>query len=125
MSLNVPPHEGKKSILAIALAGGDSITVAAKKAGYSRKQANRIALEPGFQSEVSRFRGRILDRAAGKLIRATISAVDTLAKLIKQGTKEDGVRLQAAKIALEAALRVRELLDHEQRLTALESKNGR
>ena len=58
-------------------------------------------------------------RAIGKLVDSMASAADTLGYLSRRG-KCEATRLSAARVVLELASRLRETVELEQRITALE-----
>jgi hypothetical protein len=68
---------------------------------------------------VSQLRGRVFDRATGRLCREAGKAADVLASLLD--SEDEGVRHRAAKTILETASRLRDAGELERRLLDLET----
>lgn len=109
------------AVLTLALARGASYSEAAVAAGVGVRTVVRRMQNPAFRAEVERVRSAMLGIAMGKLTAAVAGAVDTLADLLHPGTLSS-VRRGAADSILGHALRLREHLDHEERLAALEAR---
>ena len=73
-------------------------------------------------TSLSDLRGQVLDRAVGKLSEASTAAADTLRALLDADSET--VRLGAGRSILELGARLREALELEARLAALEQKLG-
>lgn len=104
-----------------ALAAGEPLAVVAQRAGVSRRTIQRWQTEPAFAAEVRAFRARILDDTAGRLAAAASDAVATLADLVTDEEQPGHVRVKAGDVLLRALLPVREHVDLEQRLAAIEA----
>lgn len=104
-----------------ALARGDCQTMAAQRAGCSVTTIRRRLDDPTFRERVERFRIEMLDAAAGKLGAKVEQAVTTLSELMAQTMPPAG-RLGASRAVCDFALRIRESLSWERRLTALEDR---
>jgi hypothetical protein len=90
--------------------------------GISERTIRRwLDSDPTFPQLVSSIRARALERAAGMLARGSAQAVRTLRDLMDP-SKPDTVRLSAARAWLDSVLRVRELVEIEARLVALEER---
>jgi hypothetical protein len=109
-------------VLAAALAGGQSLRDGAVTAGLSARTANRRWAEPAFRRRVAELRSGAIEQATGKMADSMAEAASTLRALLK--AQSEAVRLGAAKAALELGLKLRENLDLEQRLAALEKHLG-
>jgi hypothetical protein len=112
---------GRKSAdaaLALALAAGLAVEAAAGQAGVSARTAYRRWADPAFQQRVAELRADMVQRALGKLADGAAAAVDTLRKLLQ--AKADTVKLGAARSILEQCNKLREAVELEQRLQALE-----
>jgi hypothetical protein len=101
------------------LAAGLTVEAAAHKAGISPRTAHRRLAEPDFRRRVTQARAAMVERALGKLADGAAEAVDTLRKLMHKA-KAESVRLAAARAMLELGNRLREAVELEQRLAALE-----
>ncbi len=110
---------GKETRLVFALAAGACATVAARKAGCSRRTVFRRLKDPEFLRAVGARRGQILSRATCRLARTSTQAVDTLQKLLDDGNP--GVRRMAAKSLLDSLARLSDLAEVEERLAELEA----
>ena len=109
------------AVLTLALARGASYSEAAVAAGVGERTVVRRMQNPAFRAEVERVRSAMLGIAMGRLTAAVAGAVDTLADLLHPETLSS-VRRGAAHSILGHALRLREHLDHEERLAALEAR---
>lgn len=114
---------GRKSadeILAAELAAGRTIRAAAAAAGVSERTAARRLTDPAFKRQVTELRGRMVNRAAGKLAAGMSAAAGVLRKLLAS-TDED-VRHKAAVKVLELSLKVSEVAELEKRIEELEAR---
>jgi hypothetical protein len=106
--------------LLLALAGGQTVRDAARAAGVGERTAGRRLAEPGFRRRVAELRAEMVQRALGKLTDALTEAADTLRQLLK--AQAESVRLGAARSLLELTVKVRESVELEARLQALEAE---
>jgi hypothetical protein len=106
--------------LILALASGKTVRDAAEAAGVAERAATRRWGDPNFRRKVVARRAELLDRATAKLADAATEAVEVARQLLK--ANGDTVKLGAARTLLEQAVKFREHLDLEQRLTALEER---
>jgi hypothetical protein len=84
----------KKMNLALAVAGGESITARAKENGVSERTAQRWAQDRNVRREVDACRRRALNQAIGRLTGMAMNAVDGIAHLAKEADSES-VQLRA------------------------------
>ncbi len=110
------------SDLILSLARGKTVREAAESAGIGERTAHRRLSEPVFLQLVQETRAEMMTRAMGKLADASIDPVETLVTLLK--AESENVRLGAARTILEAGPRLRELVESETRLAALERQVG-
>ncbi|WP_155059735.1 hypothetical protein [Streptomyces blattellae] len=102
-----------------ALAQGEPTSAAAKAAGVSTRTVERWCTDPAFALEVRDMRTELLSTAVGQLAAGAAEAVTALRAAL---VDDDGRnRVQAARTLLDACLSLRESLDLEQRLAALEA----
>jgi molybdenum-dependent DNA-binding transcriptional regulator ModE len=106
-----------------ALAAGSSVKQAAQAAGLSERTVYRRLANTGFQQRLSAIRDELITAALGELVGCASKAVATLRGLLE--ARDERVQLQAAKVLLEQALRLREAVALEQRLAALERRAER
>jgi hypothetical protein len=107
--------------LLLTLACGATAEAAARQAGVSERTVyNRLA-DPAHRGRLQAVRADVLARAAGALTAAATEAVRTLLDLQKPSVPP-ATRLGAARAVLELGLRVREAVDLEARIAALEAQ---
>ncbi|MEU7183075.1 MULTISPECIES: helix-turn-helix domain-containing protein [Streptomyces] len=108
----------------VALARGATSEEAARESGVSGRTVRRWMEDPDFSIEVRDTRTEILSSAVGQLAAGAAEAVTALRAAL---VDDDGRnRVQAARTLLDAVLSLRESLDLEQRLAALEAdEDGR
>ncbi|MGA5339026.1 hypothetical protein ACPCK3_07405 [Streptomyces griseoincarnatus] len=103
----------------LALARGDTSEEAAREAGVSGRTVRRWAEDPDFQAEVRAVRTEMLQHAVGQLAAGAIEAVTALRDALKDADGRN--RVQAARTLLDAVLALRESLDLEERIAAIEA----
>jgi AcrR family transcriptional regulator len=108
-------------MLLLALACGATVEAAANKAGLSQATVYRRLQDPEFKARLQEVRSDMVKRTAGTLTAASTEAVKTLLSL-QQTAVPHAVRLGAAKAVLEIGIKMREVADMEERLTALEQQ---
>ena len=106
-------------LLAVAVAGGQTVKAAAESCSCSERQGYRISATPEFKSRVSAIRAEMTSQAVGELSAAASEAVTTIRELLAS-TNEPPVRLNAAKAILNALGPLSELGELRSRLDALE-----
>jgi len=107
--------------LLMGLACGATVDNAARQAGISAATAYRRLADPDFGQRLQKMRGDMVSRTAGTLTAAASEAVRTLLELLKNPTSS-AVRLGAARAVLEIGMKLREVSDLEERLSALEQQ---
>src|SRR5262245_43947309 len=107
-------------VLAQTPAAGALISVAARQAGVSERTAYRRLQDDAFRAQVAAIRHEMVERAAALLTAAGTDAVETLRELARMG-QTDSVRLGSAKAIIELGVRLREAVELEERLTAVEA----
>ena len=113
------PHPNDSLLLNLAC--GATIEAAAQKAGLSARTAFRRMADPDFQRQLQELRAEMLGRVGGMLTAASLEAVKTLIALQAANTPS-AVRLGAARAILELGMKVREVNELSQRLSALEAQ---
>jgi hypothetical protein len=106
--------------LLVALAGGRTVREAARAAGIGERTATRRLADPAFRRRLAELRAEMVEQALGRAAKAMSAAADTLRKLLQ--AQRESVRLGAARALLELTPRLRESVELEQRLLALEAK---
>src|SRR5262245_54148746 len=112
----------KQEAAALALAAGATLDEAARESGAgSRTIRTWLHDQPAFSRRVTELRGEMTARALGKLVDGMASAADTLGYLCRKG-KSEQVRLGAARALLELGIKLRETVELEARIAALEAE---
>ena len=114
-------RHNRDTVIVEALARGEGQTATATLVGCSVSTIRRRLDDVAFRDRVERFRAETLDAAAGKLGATVTKAVTTLESLLSSETPP-AVRMASAKALVEFALRTREALSWEKRLTDLEAR---
>src|SRR5262249_50332884 len=109
---------------ALALASGATVRDAAAAAGIGERTATRRWADPVFRLRVSGLRAEMVARSLGRMADGMSEAADVLRALLDAGTPP-AVRLGAARSLLEWGVRLRESVDLEARLLALEEEVNR
>jgi hypothetical protein len=111
--------------LALALAAGDSIADAAGKAGLSERTVYRRLADPAFRQRTQTLRGEMIGRALGRMADGMAEAGDVLRTLLGPDVPPS-VRLGACRAMLELGVKLRDSVELESRLSALEARtNGK
>jgi len=107
--------------LLLALACGATVEGAARQAGFSERTVYRRLANPAFRRRVQEVRADMVQRAAGALTAASTESIKTLLALQQSGVPP-ATRLGAARAVLEIGIRLREVVDLETRIAALEDR---
>ena len=108
----------KQERVALLIAAGRTIKGAARASDVGERTAHEWLADSEYRAFVGQLRGRILNRAVGRLSRATNEAVGELVRLLKDESAT--VRLRAATAILDGAVRMREHVELDDRLAHLE-----
>lgn len=108
-----------------ALLTSKTFTEAANKAGISRRTLARYVDTPEFKAAMRAEQARALGGANTALMQATREAVGVLYGVISNPEEQTSNRVNAARIVLEKALTYTEIVDHEERLAALEASHDK
>jgi hypothetical protein len=110
----------KQEAAAVALASGCTIEVAARECSAAvRTIKTWLADVPEFRQRIDGLRADMTKQALGRLVDSMTSAADTLGYLSRKA-KSENVRLNAARAVLEMGVKMRETVELEERLAALE-----
>jgi hypothetical protein len=113
---------GKQLRAIDALMTGATIADAATAAGVGLRTLYRWRTMPIFRRELQTRASDSLEDTARAMTATMSDAPATIAAIMSDDTMPAGVRLNAAKIALENGLRLMELTQLMQRLEALEAR---
>lgn len=114
-------HRGRQSadeLLAVALASGQTVRAAAVATGIGEKTAHRRWADLAFQRHVSELRGEMVGRACGQLADGMTAASTKLRQLLD--ATDERVALSAARSILELGIKLRDAVELETRIAALE-----
>src|SRR5690348_7999316 len=113
------PRKKAEDALLLALACGATVENAARQCGLCERTVYRRLEDPDFSQRLRQLRADMVQRTAGALTAASTESVRTLLELQKAAAPP-AVRLGAARSVLEIGIKLREVADLEERLTALE-----
>ena len=113
-------HRADESLIA-SLVAGVTVQEAASRAGVGQRTAFRRLNDPRFRRLLAETKGRMLETVSTRLVASAGAACEELERLLKKAESES-VRLGAARTILEQVLRMRELVEIDQRLLALEQR---
>lgn len=115
------PLTPKQEAAALALAGGATIGQAARRARAGERTVKTwLHDQPAFGRRVTELRAEMTERALGRLVDGMTSAADTLRGLL--AAESEMVRLSAARAVIEIGNKLRETVELEQRIAALEAR---
>ena len=104
-----------------ALLEHKSVGEAAASIGVGERTLYRWLADPTFRQALSAAEGDLLDVATRRLLSLQDAAISTFAGMLSDDNEASAtVKLRAAQAVLDYLLKLRELRDIEQRLTALE-----
>ncbi len=103
-----------------ALLSAASVVEAARVAHVGERTLFRWLTEPIFRAALSEAEGALLDSATRRLLGLQDTAIETFENILKDEEASQAIRLRAATAVLDYLLKLRELRNVEQRLTALE-----
>ncbi len=103
-----------------ALLSEQTIASAANQVGISEVTLRRWLKQPDFLAAYRATRREVVEKAVAQLQQSSWAASTTLLKLLVSSS--DSVRLRAAVAILDHAAKGVELIDFEERLSALEQK---
>jgi hypothetical protein len=106
-------------LLAVRVAGGETIADAAKEIHCSRSHAYTLSGNPEFRQRVAEIRTAAVAAAVGRLSDAACQAVATLRELL-DAANEPSIRLNASKAILAALPTMTEFGELRKRIDDLE-----
>jgi predicted transcriptional regulator len=113
----------KQEAVALALAAGKTIREAAAECAAGERTIKRwLAERPDLARRATVLRGEMVNRALGKMADGMTAAADTLRTLLN--TEAESIRLGAARSLLELGTKLRESVELEARLQALEARQS-
>lgn len=110
----------RQEAVALGVAAGLSLAAAARKSNVGVPTVKHWSASiPAFRRRIQELRSELTFQALGRLVDSMAAAADTLAFLSRKG-KSETVRLGAARAVLELGNKLRESIELEERLAALE-----
>lgn len=97
-----------------------SVAEAAQRARVGERTLYRWLADPAFRAALSAAEGDLLDAATRRLLALQEDAIGAFEAVLRDAHAAPSARLRAAQAVLDYLLKLRELRDVEQRLTALE-----
>jgi hypothetical protein len=110
----------RRGAAALALARGRPVAEAAADAGVTPRTVHRWREDEAFMAEVRSLRDGLFNEASQRLSGLSDRAAERLGELVESAN--DCVALSACKTVIAEAARLRELLEIEERVAALEQK---
>ena len=104
-----------------ALLDSRTVADAAQKCGTPTRTIYRWLLEPSFQAALRAAEESVIDEAVRRLLGMQQQALSALQVVLVARDTPPSARVAAARVVLDAMLKLRELRTVEERLTALES----
>ena len=101
-----------------ALAAGCSQAEASRRTGLSTRTIARRLADESFKRQITAARDRMVDNAHGRIADVASKAVTTLEELLTDDSPT--IRLGAARAVLEGLTRLREGVELQRRLVAIE-----
>jgi hypothetical protein len=117
----MPGRKNADDALILHLASGKTVQAAAELCAVSERTIRRRQADPGFRQRLHTIRAEMIERGLGKLADAVADAAQALRNLLAEAESE-AVKLSAAKIILEQAVKLRDAAELEQRIRALEER---
>lgn len=106
--------------IAALVASGLTYTEAGEQLKLCERTVRRALARPEVRAEVDAIRSRTIETGLGALCDGFGHAVKELARLVKEGTAADAIKLGAVRLTIEAVLKVREHTTLARRLEELE-----
>jgi hypothetical protein len=105
-----------------ALLAGATIRTAAERAGVSISTARRRLADPGFSRRLSEARSEVRRSLVDRLTATATASVGVLAAVLADPAASPSVKVRAAEVALNSAVKWVSVADLEQRIAALEDR---
>ena len=112
----------KQAALLAAMLEGKSLAEAAAATGANERTARRWYNEPRFQVELQRRTSDALNDASRGMTDAMQGAPAVIKAIMHDEGVAPSVRLQAARILVDSNLRLKDAVEFENRLVALETR---
>lgn len=107
--------------LVLALACGATPEGAAQKTGLSLRTVYRRLAQSAFRQRVEQARAEMVRRAAGLFTAAGMAAIKTFTSL-QESASSEAVRLGAARAIIELGCKLRQAVEINERMAAIEAR---
>jgi hypothetical protein len=118
-----PARQTRDEKLLEAVAGGASLTDAARLAGMSRRTATRRAADPSFWAKVTELQKTMTGQTVARVRRYGLAAVNVIGRLMADAD-DDRVKLSAAQFIASQVLDLARQADVAEELERLEQELG-
>jgi hypothetical protein len=108
-------------VLVLALACGASPEGAAQKSGLGLRTVYRRLAEPAFRQRVDQVRAEMERRLAGMFTATGMTSLKTFTTL-QESASSEAVRLGAARAIIELGCKLRQSVEMNERMAALEAR---
>lgn len=125
MAENGTQLTSKQRQAVLALLSTKTVAEAAQQAKVGERTLWRWLGDPLFRAHLAGAEVDMLDSATRRLLQLQDGAIETVQAIMQDDEISAGVRLRAAQAVLDYLLKLRELRNVEQRLTALEIAHAR
>ena len=115
-----PELKGKQAVALAALLSQPTVADAARVAQVSEPTLWRYLRDPAFAAEYRAGRREVVSHAVMRLQADSAQAAKVLREIADDTTAPASARVTAARVILETAFKGIELLDHGERIAALE-----
>jgi len=109
---------GKRSLLALELAAGNTVAEAAATVGVSERTVYRQLKKTDFREKVRQLKDTILDGATSRMGHRMNKAVDTLYTMLDD--ENSSIRIRASRAIIGLGLKMRDAVDTNERLNEVE-----
>jgi hypothetical protein len=117
----MPGRKNADDAMLLELASGKTVQAVAELCDVSERTVRRRQADPDFRQRLHTLRAEMIERGLGKLADGVADAAQALRNLLAEG-KSESVKLAAAKVILEQAVKLREAAELEERIRALEER---
>lgn len=107
-----------------SLLSGGTVPSAAAAAGVTGKTVYKWLGRAEFQAELNRAQSEAMDQLSRALVSLGLDAADTLAVAMRDESNPPSIRIRAADIIISRIAVIKDLVDFENRLAALEKQAG-
>jgi hypothetical protein len=117
----MPGKRNADDAILLHLASGKTVQATAELCAVSERTIRRRQADPGFRQRLHTLRAEMIERGLGKLADAVADAAQT-ARNLMAGAESETVKLAAAKLILEQALKMRDAAELNERIRAVEER---